>query len=139
MSVLHITPVTSEKAYATSLANVYSFKVPLTANKQQIASAVEAQYGVSVVAVKSLIQKGKAIAFSRGKRGRPGTTQRKDVKKAYVTLKEGDSIKIFDEPETDKKQAAPTQAKQDTATTAVKSPSRLKTALRRGSGRGGDR
>ena len=97
MSVLTIIPITSEKTYALSLQNVYAFRVPLTANKQQVAEAVESQYGVSVVKVKSLIQDGKAVAFSRGKRSRPGTTKRRDVKKAYVTLAEGDSIKIFEE------------------------------------------
>lgn len=99
MSVLTIIPVPSEKAYALSLQNTYVFTVPLTANKQQIAQAVETQYGVTVTGVKSLIQNGKAVAFSRGKRGRPGMTKRRDIKKAYVTLAEGDSIKVFDIPE----------------------------------------
>lgn len=98
MSVLTIIPVNSEKAFATATENVYAFKVPLTANKQQVAEAVESQYGVTVLKVKSLVVKGKSVAFSRGKRARPGITHRKDTKKAYVTLIEGDSIKIFDEP-----------------------------------------
>lgn len=100
MSVLTIIPVPSEKAYALSLQNTYVFKVPLTANKQQIAEAVETQYGVTVKGVKSLVQNGKAVAFSRGKRARPGTTKRRDIKKAYVTLVDGDSIKVFDTTET---------------------------------------
>lgn len=97
MSVLSVIPIQSEKAYAMSLTNVYLFKVPLTANKQQVSAAIEAQFGVSVVKVKSLVQKGDVISFSRGKRARPGLTKRNDVKKAYVTLAEGDSIKVFDE------------------------------------------
>lgn len=99
MSVLTIIPIPSEKAYAQSLQNTYIFSVPLTANKQQIADAVETQYGVTVTGVKTLVQKGKAVAFARGKRGRPGTTKRRDTKKAYVTLAEGNSIKVFDIPE----------------------------------------
>ena len=59
MSILTIIPIASEKAYATSLSNVYAFKVPMTANKQQIIAAVEAQYGVSVKDVRTLIQNGK--------------------------------------------------------------------------------
>lgn len=101
MSVLTIIPITSEKTYALSLQNVYAFRVPLTANKQQIAAAVETQYGVSVVRIKTLVQNGKAVAFARGKRGRPGTTHRTDTKKAYVTLAEGDSIKVFEEPKSE--------------------------------------
>lgn len=97
MKPLTIIPVTSEKAYTQSVDGVYTFTVPLTANKQQIADNVESQYGVTVTSVTTAIKKGKAIAFSRGKRSRPGTTRKKDVKKAYVTLKEGDSIKVFDE------------------------------------------
>lgn len=96
MKMAQITPVVSEKAYAKSLANVYVFRVPLNFNKNEISAAVEEQFGVSVVNIKTLVQDGKAVRFSRGKRSYPGTTYRKDTKKAYVTLKEGDSIKIFD-------------------------------------------
>lgn len=105
MALLSVIPITSEKAYGLSLTNVYLFRVPLSANKQQVSEAIEEQYGVSVVKVKSLVQKGKAIAFSRGKRSRPGTTLRSNTKKAYVTLKAGDTIKVFedkkDDPSTD--------------------------------------
>lgn len=99
MSELTIIPIKSEKAYASAQNNVYVFAAPLQTSKQQIVSAIESQYGVTVVGIKSLIQKGKTMAFSRGKKARPGTTTRKDVKKVYATLAEGDSIKIFDEPE----------------------------------------
>lgn len=102
MSVLTIIPIASEKAYATSLSNVYAFKVPMTANKQQIIDAVEAQYGVSVKDVRTLIQNGKSITVSRGRRARPTTTKRVDVKKAYVSLNEGSSIKLFEEPKDEK-------------------------------------
>ncbi len=102
MSVLSVIPIQSEKAYGLSLQGVYLFKVPLSANKQQIGEAVAQQYGVSVVKVKSLIQQGAVISFSKGKRARPGLTKRNDVKKAYVTLAEGDSIKVFDEKQAEK-------------------------------------
>ncbi len=102
MSILTIIPIASEKAYATSLSNVYAFKVPMTANKQQIIAAVEAQYGVSVKDVRTLIQNGKTISVSRGKKARPTTTKRVDVKKAYVSLNEGSSIKLFEEPKDEK-------------------------------------
>lgn len=102
MSILTIIPIPSEKAYASSLGNTYIFQVPMTANKQKIIAAVEAQYGVSVKDVRTLIQNGKTIAVSRGKRARPGTTKRSDVKKAYVSLNEGSSIKLFDETKDEK-------------------------------------
>lgn len=97
MSTLTIIPAASEKAYASSLENTYVFIVPMSANKQQIIDAVEAQYNVAVKDVRTLIQNGKSMSVSRGRRARPVTVQRKDTKKAYVSLKEG-SIQLFEEP-----------------------------------------
>ena len=97
MSIL-VTPVTTEKAYGLSQKNIYVFKVPMTANKQQIVKVVEDEYGVKVVAIKTLVQSGKAVRFSRGKNRYPGTTTRSDSKKAYVTLAAGNSISVFDQP-----------------------------------------
>lgn len=90
-----VTPRATEKAYAQSQANVYVFNVPLTANKQQITEAIKSQYGVTVVNIKTLVQSGKAVRYNRGKNRYPGTTVRKDSKKAYVTLAEGDKIEVF--------------------------------------------
>ena len=98
MTNIVIIPRATEKAYGQSLNNIYVFNVPLTANKQQISAAVEAQFSVTVTNIKTLVQSGKAVRFSRGKRSQPGNTTRKDSKKAYVTLAKGDSIKVFDEP-----------------------------------------
>lgn len=97
MTTLTIIPLASEKAYNESLDNTYIFKVPMTSNKQQIIDAVESQYGVKVKDVRTLIQSGKTISVSRGKRARPTTTKRTDTKKAYISLSEG-SIKLFEEP-----------------------------------------
>lgn len=99
MKSMVITPLVSEKAYAQTTQNVYAFRVPLELNKNEIKAAVEAQFGVSVTNIKTLVQNGKAIRYSRGKNRYPGTTTRKDFKKAYVTLKDGDSIQVFDAPE----------------------------------------
>ncbi len=97
MKQMTIIPLVSEKAYAESLKNnVYTFRVPLNLNKNEIQAAVEAQFGVSVVSVKTLVQDGKAVRYSRGKNRYPGTTSRKDWKKAYVTLKDGDKLDVFD-------------------------------------------
>lgn len=103
MNLINVTPRATEKAYGQSQNNVYVFNVPLTANKQQIAAAVESQFEVKVTGIKTLVQNGKAIRFSRGKNRYPGTTTRKDSKKAYVTLAAGDSIKVFDEPAKEEK------------------------------------
>ena len=97
MTQISVIPRATEKAYAQSQNNVYVFTVPLTANKQQITAAVEAQFEVKVTGIKTLVQSGKAVRFSRGKNRYPGTTKRKDSKKAYVTLAEGNSIQVFAE------------------------------------------
>jgi len=98
MTTISVIPRATEKAYAQSQKNVYVFNVPLNANKQEIAAAVETQFEVKVTGIKTLVQSGKAVRFSRGKNRYPGTTTRKDSKKAYVTLAEGDSIQVFEQP-----------------------------------------
>jgi len=103
MNPILITPVTTEKAYGLSRKNVYVFKVPKTANKQEILKTIETEHGVTVVAIKTLVQSGKAVRFSRGKNRYPGTTKRSDSKKAYVTLAAGNSIKLFEEPAEEEK------------------------------------
>lgn len=100
MKLTYVTPRSTEKAYRLVAGqNTYVFNVPLEANKQEIVAAVEAQHdGVKVASIKTLVQAGKSVRYSRGKHRYPGTTNRKDAKKAYVTLSEG-SIKVFDTEE----------------------------------------
>lgn len=100
MSNLFVHPRATEKAYVESQKNIYVFNVPVTANKNEIVEAIEAQYDVKIVSIRTVVQSGKAVRFSRGKNRYPGTTNRKDTKKAYVTLAEGNSIQVFAEPET---------------------------------------
>ena len=98
MTTISVIPRATEKAYAQSISNnVYVFNVPLTSNKQEIIAAVETQFEVKVTGIKTLVQNGKAIRFSRGKNRYPGKTTRKDSKKAYVTLAEGNSIQVFEQ------------------------------------------
>ena len=88
-------PRISEKAYALSEThNTYVVNVPGDANKLSIAGAVRVQFGVTVTNVRIVNVKGKVKRTVR-KGGRPVMGQRSDVKKAYVTLKEGDSLPFF--------------------------------------------
>ncbi len=107
-----ITPLQTEKAYTASGNNEYIFSVPLHYNKKQIVQAVEEEFKVKVVSIKTLIQSGKAIRYSRGKNRYPGTTHRADHKKAYVRLAEGDSIQVFDEAPVEA--SAPVAAEKET-------------------------
>lgn len=100
--MLNLKPRISEKAYAQSTLNqTYVFVVPTSSNKIQIKAAVESQYNVTVEAVNIVVQNGKKARSIRlgNRRARPIMGERSDIKKAYVRLKAGDSIKIFDEEE----------------------------------------
>ena len=85
-----VTPRVSEKSYKMAANNVYVFDVPLNASKAEVIAAIESQYeGVKIKDVRQLVTKGKAKAVNRNKRSRPATANRKDTKKAYVTVLEG--------------------------------------------------
>jgi len=81
-------PIITEKATMASEAGAVVFQVKREATKPEIKAAVEAIFGVKVKAVNTTITKGKTKKF----RGRPGV--RSDVKKAYVTLEEGNTIDV---------------------------------------------
>jgi len=81
-------PVITEKATMTSENGGVVFEVAMDATKPEIKAAVEAVFGVKVKAVNTTITKGKVKRF----RGRPGV--RSDVKKAYVTLEDGNTIDV---------------------------------------------
>ncbi len=81
-------PVITEKSTRGSEHNQVTFRVPLTATKPQIKAAVEGLFEVKVKAVNTIRVKGKTKRF-RGIKGR-----RSDVKKAMVTLQEGQSIDV---------------------------------------------
>ena len=76
-------PLITEKATALSEQNQVVFRVAISATKPEIKAAVEGLFGVKVLAVNTLVQKGKTKRF----KGRPGV--RSDVKKAFVQLAAG--------------------------------------------------
>lgn len=79
-------PIVTEKTTALSEHNQYAFRVARDATKPEIREAVETLFSVKVTAVNTLNVKGKVKRF----RGRLG--KRSDVKKAIVTLAEGESL-----------------------------------------------
>lgn len=83
-----VAPHITEKATLLSENNAVVFKVAGDATKPQIKAAVEALFDVKVKGVNTLVQKGKTKRW----KGKPYT--RNDVKKAVVTLAEGQSIDI---------------------------------------------
>ena len=98
-------PRATEKSYLEQTNRIYVFPVKKSMSKQEIAKLVEKEFNVTVTDVRTLIRNGKKTKFSKGKYAYPGITHRQDKKFAYVRLKQGDSIKVFDEPEDDKTSA----------------------------------
>ncbi len=83
-----LSPLVTEKATLNSERGQITFKVAPDATKPQIKAAVEGLFGVTVLAVNTIVVKGKTKRF----KNRPG--QRSDWKKAMVRLAEGQSIDL---------------------------------------------
>ena len=83
-----VSPAITEKSTMASEQNQVIFNVAKKATKPEIKAAVEALFGVKVTAVNTLLRKGKVKRF-RGTIGKQS-----DVKKAVVTLAEGQSIDV---------------------------------------------
>ena len=83
-----LSPVITEKSSMASEANQVVFKVRRSATKPEIKAAIEQLFKVKVVGVNTLLRKGKTKQF-RGVKGK-----QQDVKKAIVTLAEGDKIDV---------------------------------------------
>jgi len=84
-----LAPVISEKSYGLLDENKYTVEVHPQANKTQIKIAVEKVFNVKVTDVNTLNRQGKR------KRTRAGFGTRKSVKRAIVTLRDGDRIDVF--------------------------------------------
>ena len=81
-------PIITEKTTMASENGAVVFEVAIDSNKPSIKEAVESLFDVKVKAVNTTITKGKSKRF-RGMLGK-----RRDVKKAYVTLEEGNTIDV---------------------------------------------
>ncbi len=82
-------PIITEKSTMGNENNQVTFAVAMRATKPEIKAAVELLFNVKVTAVNTIVQKGKTKTF----RGRPG--RRSDMKKAMVTLADGQNIDLM--------------------------------------------
>ena len=117
-----ITPRATEKAYNAQTQNIYIFFVPRAASKQQIAAAIAEAYKVTVLDVRTANRKGKATRFSRGKHAYPGITYRQDHKVAYITVKEGDKIPVFEDDKANAKDTKDAKSKATKETSKKSQP-----------------
>lgn len=83
-------PVISEKTYSLLDENKYTFEVDRRANKTQIRQAIEEIFDVTVTGVNTMNRQGK-----RKRRGLI-VGKRPDVKRAIVSVADGDEIELFD-------------------------------------------
>lgn len=83
-----VKPIITEKSTLVGEYNQLVFEVAKTASKPEIKAAVEALFNVKVTNVNTLVQKGKTKRW----RGQP--YRRSDLKKAIVTLADGQSIDV---------------------------------------------
>ena len=95
-------PRATEKSYLEQTNRIYVFPVKKSMSKQAIAKLVEDEFNVTVTDVRTMIRKGKKTKFSKGKHAYPGITHKQDKKYAYVRLKKGNSIKVFDDEDAGK-------------------------------------
>ena len=86
-TILH--PIITEKSTMANENGQVTFAVPVTATKPEIKTAIEMLFDVEVKAVNTLLLKGKKKMW----KGRPG--RRSDMKKAIVTLAEGQTIDLI--------------------------------------------
>lgn len=88
-------PLISEKSRNLTADNKYVFIVEKNANKSEIKKEVENRWNVSVESVNTMNNKKKTRKVTRRGGGSAITGSKGSIKKAIVTLAEGDSIDIF--------------------------------------------
>jgi large subunit ribosomal protein L23 len=82
-------PLITERALLAQEQNKYTFEVALDANKAEIRGAVEKAFGVNVLSVNTVKTRGKRVF-----RPRTGEGKKRDVKKAIITLAEGQKLEL---------------------------------------------
>lgn len=92
-------PIITEKSFQEAAKGFYTFEVERGANKYQIKQAIEEHFKVQVISVKTLNYKGKKRRFGK----RRVQVKMGDFKKAFVELKEGQKIDIFEVQGAEKK------------------------------------
>jgi large subunit ribosomal protein L23 len=113
--IITLRPRLNEKTYSLSNSRVYVFEVEKGVNKHTIARAVESQFEVKVATVNTtnISGKPKRIISLNGKRMVNANGNRNDIRKAYVTLRNGHSLPFFNAVEEEQAKQEATQAKVD--------------------------
>ncbi|MCL5090441.1 MAG: 50S ribosomal protein L23 [Patescibacteria group bacterium] len=86
-------PLITENTMNLAKKNWYSFVVPLGNNKNELKSLIEKAFKVNILAIKTVVVKGKTKRSLRTRK----TTRSSNWKKAVVLVKEGQKIELFDQ------------------------------------------
>jgi large subunit ribosomal protein L23 len=137
-------PRLSEKTYSLSESRVYVVDVPKGLNKHEVKKAIEAQFEVKVtkVNVTNIPGKAKRTISLSGKRMTNSEGKRTDIRKAYITLAEGNSLPFFAAVEEEEKKEEALQEKFEKAATKQAQKEEKKgrgSILRRRTGSRGDK
>ena len=85
-------PIKTEKSFDQAKNGVFTFLVDLEATKNDIKKAIEREFNVHVVSVKTVVMKGKVKTAGRKRK----KVKKSDQKKAFIKLKEGEKIDLFE-------------------------------------------
>lgn len=87
-----VQPIITEKSMADASSGVFTFEVSKSAGKNEIKSAIEQSFGVTVLKVTTIVRKG--ASTRTGRRRLPSTTVDRKIARAWV--KDGQKIDLFD-------------------------------------------
>jgi large subunit ribosomal protein L23 len=93
MRIILQKPLLTEKTTKFHTNNVYGFIVDKKANKVEIKKTVEALYGVTILQINTMCYAGKKKTKYR--RSSVVSGKRASFKKAFVTVKKGDTIDLY--------------------------------------------
>lgn len=87
-----IAPIITEKSMANAAKNTYTFLVAKKADKNQIKKAVAKKFSVTIVDISTVTVKGRSVRTG----AKRIEIQKQPMKKAIVTVKQGEKIALFD-------------------------------------------
>jgi large subunit ribosomal protein L23 len=85
-----VRPIITERSTMLQEQHKYTFEIALTANRGLVKQAVETLFNVKVLKVNTMRTPGKSRRFG------PRLVRSREVKKAVVTLRRGDTITVFE-------------------------------------------
>ncbi len=90
--MIKLIPIITETSISAAQKNWFTFKAPVLANKNSLKQEIESLFKVNVLAIKTMVVKGKTKRSPKTRQLSPGS----DWKKVIVQLKQGQKIDLFE-------------------------------------------